>query len=118
MGRFPGRGAGCGGGASGAGLVPASPPGPVQSVGDAVQGLVEQAVQPLDLRDGERDQAGIIGWLLVLTARLSGHQVVINGNALCPVPFSPSWAAMPVGAETAARSAVRCHARSAARLPL
>jgi len=27
---------------AGAGLVPASPPGPAQSVGDAVQGLVEQ----------------------------------------------------------------------------
>jgi hypothetical protein len=29
---------------AGAGLVPASPPGPVQSVGNAVQGLVEQDV--------------------------------------------------------------------------
>src|ERR1022692_2132468 len=50
---------------AGPGLVPASPPGPVQSVGDAVQGLVEQDVQPLDLRDGERDQPGVLGWFLV-----------------------------------------------------
>src|SRR6266487_952244 len=54
---------------AGAGLVPASPSGPVQSVGDAVQTLVDQDVQPLDLRDGERDQPGILGGFLVGTGR-------------------------------------------------
>jgi hypothetical protein len=28
--------------------------------------------------------------IIVLTARLPGQQVVINGNALSPLPFSPS----------------------------
>jgi hypothetical protein len=32
--------------------------------------------------------ASLPGWLL-LTARLSGHQIMINGHALCPL--SPSW---------------------------
>jgi len=54
---------------AGAGLVPASPSGPAQSVGDAVQGLAGQHVKAFDLGNGERDQAGVSWWLLVSSGR-------------------------------------------------
>ena len=54
---------------SGSGLMAAAPPGPVQVVPDCLPGAGEQVVQAPDLCDGERDQAGICGWLLVRASR-------------------------------------------------
>jgi hypothetical protein len=50
---------------AGSGLVAASPPGPVQVVVEAVVGLEEDVEEAFDLRDGERDQPGILGWEVV-----------------------------------------------------
>ena len=44
---------------AGAGLVAAPLPGPVQVVAGGLPGAGEQVEEPLDLSDGERDQARI-----------------------------------------------------------
>jgi hypothetical protein len=47
---------------AGAGLVASSPQVPVQVVVQAVPGAGEEVDQPFHLSDGQRDQAGIGGW--------------------------------------------------------
>ncbi|SRR5216683_8062215 len=55
-------------------------------------------------------RAGHLGRSPLLTARLSGHQVMINGHALSP-PLS-FVAAIPVSLEPQSRSGARSEART------
>jgi len=59
-------------------------------VGDAVQGLVEPDVQASDFGDGEWDQAGVVGRLLV---GINGpdRDLKCSANALLLNPLAPTW---------------------------
>ena len=50
---------------AGSGRVASSPPVPVQVVGAGLAGAGEQGVQAADFGDGQWDQAGVFGWVLV-----------------------------------------------------
>ncbi|MBP2328174.1 hypothetical protein JOF56_008559 [Kibdelosporangium banguiense] len=49
---------------AGAGLVASSPPDPVQVVGFGLLAAGDQEEQGFDLGDGERDETGIVRWVV------------------------------------------------------
>ena len=71
----------------------ATPPRPSQVVVECAAGSAEQVGQPFDLGDGQRDQARVVGWLIVGVGR-GGAVVLVNVRIAAAVTAQAAKAIM------------------------